>query len=66
MRYQLYSNQTVQPEFGGSPKFVELIFWNLGTLTSSGQFQHAQLIKEDIENSTKKFLTTWNLDTKPQ
>jgi hypothetical protein len=66
IHYQLYFHQLVQPVFTPSPRNLDMVFWNEGSIMMSQQNQHAQMVKENVENYTKKFLTKWNFDNKSQ
>ena len=65
VNYESYNSQFVQPYFAPTPKLYDVVFWKTGYVFFSGKNQHVQLLKENIEDHVKRFLTTWNLDNKP-
>ena len=66
INFRLWYRQPVKPVFAESPRGLDIVFWIDGSIVMSAQNHHAQMVKEDVENYTKKFLTNWNLDNKPQ
>jgi hypothetical protein len=63
---KVYINQTLKLPFANRDGFYEVDLWHENWVVFSPVNRHAQMIKEQIENITKAFLTAWNLDNKPQ
>ena len=57
--------QAVTLKFSGDTKLAPVELWSKGSMASSSPSSHAALITSEIEKSTKKFITDWNLDNKP-
>jgi hypothetical protein len=52
-------------EFSGDTRLAEVNLWHNGVIFSSSPSRHLSQVTSEIENSTKKFITDWNLDNKP-
>jgi hypothetical protein len=63
--YESYNSQFVQPDFAPTPKLYDVVFWKTGSVFFSVNNRHTQLVRENVEDYTKRFLTIWNLDNKP-
>jgi hypothetical protein len=47
------------------PEFAEVVIWEYNQVAYAGKDQHAQQIRNIIENATKRFVTEWNLANRP-
>jgi hypothetical protein len=63
---KLYIYQELKVSFADRIGSYEVDLWHRGWLGISAVNRHPQIIREQIENYTKQFLTAWNLDNKPQ
>jgi hypothetical protein len=58
--------QGVKLSFVNDEQFLKIQLWDAEWNGFSQANQHNRMIKNTIEDMTKKFLTAWNLDNKPQ
>lgn len=66
IQFRLYGFQLVKPLFSDLPRFAKVVFWDDYWMGFSNQNEHKKTIRDAVEVVTKKFLTKWNLDNKPQ
>ena len=52
--------------FSDLVRSYDVVLWSKGSIFTSDANEHAQIIREAIENMTNDFLTAWNLANKPQ
>ena len=58
--------QWSQASFASVPRWHHVVLWENGWFGYSATPQHAKQIRDEIEVLTKKFVTEWNSDNKPQ
>jgi hypothetical protein len=58
---QVNRNQEVKLDYQKIPSFGLVQIWGAGALFMSVVSQHPQIVREQIEEITKKFITEWNL-----
>ena len=56
--------QEMKLEASGRNILATIQLWNDTLVRSSSKGRHAQAIREEIDQKTKKFITDWNLDNK--
>ena len=64
LRVELYTNQWVKLDYTDDA-WVHMRLWQEEVLITSKIEDHGQLIRNNVENLTKKFLTEWNLANRP-
>jgi hypothetical protein len=66
LKVEVYINQSVKLNYiDGPPAFVHVRLWQEERLITSKIEEHGQRIRNNVENSTKNFLTEWNLANRP-
>jgi len=63
---EAYIPQHVTLKFSDRETFAPVRLWQTRFLASSGQNRHPKRVSDIVEDLTKKFLTDWNLDNKPE
>jgi hypothetical protein len=63
---KVYIQQMVKIPASNLDGIYEVQLWEDSWLGFSHANEHGEMVRQKIETSTKKFLTKWNLDNKPQ
>jgi hypothetical protein len=66
IQFRVFEFRLIKPDFSDLSRSAAVEYWHDNWLGFSGQSQHNKMIRDDVEAATKRFLTKWNLDNKPQ
>jgi hypothetical protein len=62
-----YTFQEVTFDYSGRrTPAAQVTLWDAGAILSSDRAIHAQDVSAELDDQTKRFLTDWNLDNKPE